>query len=232
MDTNPLANAAASAQAQSSQSQQTQLTQQAELGKQDFLKLLTTQLKAQDPMSPMKGQEFAAQLAQFSSLEQLLNINETLGGQSTSNGILASRINSSMAADLLGKEVQAGGNALQWNGEDDVPLGFELAGPATDVQVTVRDGTGRPVFQQDMGGLSAGFHEFAWDGRNADGDEVPRGSYTFSVEAADNNGTAVDAAPFQNGPVDRVTFGNGEPTLWVNGNPIPLSQVRSLSASS
>ena len=230
MDTNPVSNTASSTQtAQASQVQQAQ--QQAQLGKQDFLQLLTTQLKTQDPMNPMKGQEFAAQLAQFSSLEQLLNINETLGGQSTSNGILASRINSSMAADFLGKEVQAGGNALQWNGEDDVPLGFELAGPASDVTITVRDATGKPVFEQDMGGLSAGFHEFAWDGQNVDGEDVPRGNYTFSVEAADSNGTAVDAAPYQNGSVDRVTFGDGEPTLWVNGNPIPLSQVRSLSSS-
>lgn len=230
MDTNPLTSAAAAAQsAQPSQVQQAR--QQAQLGKQDFLQLLTTQLKAQDPMNPMEGQEFAAQLAQFSSLEQLLNINETLGGQSTSNGVLASRINSSMAADFLGKAVQAGGNALQWNGADEVPLGFELAGPASDVTITVRDQTGKPVFQQDVGGLSAGYHEFAWDGQNADGEGVPRGSYAFSVEAADSNGTAVDASPYQNGTVDRVTFGDGEPTLWINGNPIPLSQVRSLSSS-
>lgn len=224
----PSTNDAAQATAPLQQTQQ-QAQQSAQLGKQDFLQLLTTQLKTQDPMNPMKGQEFAAQLAQFSSLEQLLNINETLGSQSTSNGLLAARLNRSVAADFLGKQVQAGGNVLQWNGEDEVPLGFELAGPAADVTVTIRDATGRPVFQQDMGGLTAGFHEFAWDGNNGDGDEVPRGRYTFTIEAADTNGTAVEAAPFQNGAVDRVTFSDGEPTLWVNDTPIPLSQVRSLS---
>jgi len=226
MDPISAANAAANAQTSPPASL---AQQQAELGKQDFLQLLTTQLKAQDPMSPMKGQEFAAQLAQFSSLEQLLNINETLSGQNASNGLLASRLNSSMAADFLGKEVQAGGNALQWTGDGEVPLGFDLAGPASDVRLTIRDATGNPIFQQDMGGLSAGFHEFAWDGANADGEQVPRGSYTFSVEAADTNGTAVEAAPYQSGTVDRVTFGEGEPTLWVNGSQIPLSQVRSLA---
>ncbi|NBB75411.1 MAG: hypothetical protein GVY35_17335 [Bacteroidetes bacterium] len=97
MDPISAANAAANAQTSPPASL---AQQQAELGKQDFLQLLTTQLKAQDPMSPMKGQEFAAQLAQFSSLEQLLNINETLSGQSASNGLLASRLNSSMAAGL------------------------------------------------------------------------------------------------------------------------------------
>lgn len=225
----PISATSAAATAQS-QPQESLAQQQAALGKQDFLKLLTTQLKAQDPMSPMKGQEFAAQLAQFSSLEQLLNINETLSGQSSSNGLLASRLNSSMAADFLGKEVQAGGNALQWTGDGDVPLGFDLAGPATDVRLTIRDATGNPVFQQDMGGLNAGFHEFAWDGTNADGEDVARGSYSFTVEAADSNGTAIEASPYQSGTVDRVTFGEGEPTLWVNGSQIPLSQVRSLAS--
>lgn len=224
MDITPSAQAGASGQASALQQAQSQSA----LGKQEFLKLLTTQLKSQDPMNPMKGQEFAAQLAQFSSLEQLLNINETLGNQSASNGLLASRINSSLATDLLGKEVQAGGNTLQWEGDGEVPLGFDLAGPAADVTVTVRDATGQPVFQQNMGGLNGGFHEFAWDGTNADGEALARGAYTFSVEATDSNGTAVEAAPFQSGTVDRVTFGEGEPTLWVNGSAIPLSQVRSL----
>lgn len=227
MDIPSATSAAATAQ---SQPQASLAQQQAELGKQDFLKLLTTQLKAQDPMSPMKGQEFAAQLAQFSSLEQLLNINETLGSQNDSNGLLASRLNSSIAADFLGKEVQAAGNALQWTGEGEVPLSFDLGGPASDVALTIRDATGRPVFKQTMGGLSAGFHEFAWDGTNADGEEVARGNYTFSVEATDSNGTAIEASPYQNGTVDRVTFGEGEPTLWVNGSQIPLSQVRSLAS--
>jgi flagellar basal-body rod modification protein FlgD len=228
MDIPSAANASSSAQA-SAPLQQAQQEEGA-LGKQEFLKLLTTQLKSQDPMNPMKGQEFAAQLAQFSSLEQLLNINDTLGNQGSSTELLASRVNSSMAADFLGKEVQAGGNALQWNGDDEVAMGFDLAGPAADVRVTIQDATGRPVFEQTMGGLSAGFHEFAWDGANADGDEVARGTYTFSVEATDSNGTAIEAAPFQSGTVDRVTFGEGEPTLWVNGNQIPLSQVRSLAS--
>lgn len=228
MDIPSATSASPSTQAASSLQQAQQ--EEGALGKQEFLKLLTTQLKSQDPMNPMKGQEFAAQLAQFSSLEQLLNINETLGSQGSSTELLASRVNSSMAADFLGKEVQASGNALQWGGDGEVAMGFDLAGPAADVRVTIQDATGRPVFEQTTGGLSAGFHEFAWDGTNADGEEVARGRYTFSVEAIDSNGTAIEATSYQNGTVDRVTFGEGEPTLWVNDNPIPLSQVRSLAS--
>lgn len=228
MDISSLTNASQSAASQAGQAQQ-QAQQQAELGKQDFLELLTTQLKSQDPMNPMKGQDFAAQLAQFSSLEQLLNINETLTGQSTSNGLLAERINSSMAAGFLGKEVQASGTALQWTGDGEVPLSFDLASPASDVTVKIKDATGQPVFEQDMGSLNAGFHELAWDGTDANGNEVPRGSYTFSIEAADSNGDMVDTTPYLSGTVDRVTFGSNGPMLWVNGKQIPLNQVRSIA---
>ena len=226
MDISSLTNAAASAQ---NPSKAEQAREQAQMGKEDFLQLLVAQLKSQDPMNPMKGQEFAAQLAQFSSLEQLLNINETLSGQSTSNGLLAERINSSMASDFLGRTVQAQGNSIQWTSGDDVPLSFDLASPAADVQITIRDATGQPVFQQDMGSLSAGQHAFAWDGVNENGDEVPRGSYTFEIAAADSNGDAVDSTPYLNGTVDRVTFGSDGPMLWVNGQQVPLNQVRSVA---
>lgn len=229
MDVSSSTNAAQSSQAQSP-SQAAQDDQQLQMGKEDFLQLLVAQLKSQDPMNPLKGQEFAAQLAQFSSLEQLLNINETLGNQSTSNGRLANRINSSMATNLLGKEVQATGNSIQWLGEaDEVPLSFELTDPASDVTITIRDATGEPVFKQEMGSLSAGLHDFAWDGADGNGNEVPRGNYTFSVEAVDSDGNAVETTSYLNGTVDRVTFGSDSgPLLWVNDNPIPMDQVLSV----
>lgn len=228
MDISSLTNAAQSASSNAEQAKQ-QAEQKLQMGKEDFLKLLMTQIKSQDPMNPMKGQEFAAQLAQFSSVEQLLNINKTLGNQSTSNGLLAERINSSIAAGFLGKDVQARGTAIQWTGNGEVPLSFDLAGPASDVTVKITDAAGQTVFEQDMGSLSGGFHEFAWDGANADGDEVPRGNYSFSIEAADSNGNAVNTTPYLSGTVDRVTFGSDGPMLWVNGNQIPLNQVRSIT---
>lgn len=199
------------------------------MGKEDFLQLLVTQLKSQDPMNPMKDQEFAAQLAQFSSLEQLLNINETLGGQSESTSALADRINRSTAADLLGKDVQAAGDVLGWTGEGEVPLSFELDGPAEEVTIAVKDAGGTTVFEQNLGVMDEGFHEFAWDGKNADGNEVPYGTYTFAVEAVDSEGESVATDLFANGKVDRVTFGSEGPMLWINGRQVPMDQVRSVT---
>lgn len=88
------------------------------MGKDDFLRLLVTQLGNQDPLNPMDGQEFAAQLAQFSSVEQLLNISDVLAQNGEMNGLLAQSINSGVASGLIGKTVQASGNAISWDGEN------------------------------------------------------------------------------------------------------------------
>lgn len=224
MDLSSLTNAAPSAQSLLQGDPANQEESQDVMGKDDFLQLLVTQLKTQDPMNPMEDQEFAAQLAQFSSLEQLMNLNESFSNQSA----ISERLNSSMAADLLGKEVQTMGNAIEWTGDGEVPLSFNLDSPASDVKIVVHDSTGQSVFEQDVGSLNDGFHEFAWDGMDADGNEVPNGSYTFSVEAIGSDGESVEVSPFVNGTVDRVTFGSGGPMLQIDGREVPMNQVRSI----
>src|SRR5215218_7368484 len=79
------------------------------MGKDEFLKMLVAQLKNQDPMSPMKGDEMAAQLAQFSSLEQLTNISKAIEAQSESQQGLIASINDTTALSFLGKTVLARG---------------------------------------------------------------------------------------------------------------------------
>lgn len=230
MDISSVTNDVFSAQALSEGDEEKEQTSEemAEMGKEDFLKLLVTQLQTQDPMNPMEDQEFAAQLAQFSSLEQLLNINEAIGNQSELTGMVTDGLNSSMAADMIGKVVQAEGDQVAWTGEGEVPLSFDLDGAATDVQVAVRDVGGQAVFEQDMGALDEGGHEFAWDGTDTDGNEVPHGSYTFSVEAIDSEGEPVEVTSYVDGIVDRVTFGSDGPMLWVGDRQVSLDQVRSV----
>src|ERR1700690_2579879 len=77
------------------------------LGEDDFLKLLTMQMQYQDPMNPMSGTEFASQLAQFSSVEQLTNINSELAQSISSNSVLTQSINNDLAATFIGKNVRA-----------------------------------------------------------------------------------------------------------------------------
>ena len=96
------------------------------LGKDDFLKLLVKQLQNQDPMNPLDSSQFATQLAQFSSVEQLANINTNLEASISTNQLMAQSIGNSLASSMIGRDVKASGNTLQWNGTDEVRFGYTL----------------------------------------------------------------------------------------------------------
>lgn len=200
------------------------------MGKEDFLELLVTQLRNQDPMNPMKGQEFAAQLAQFSSVEQLININESLEAQN-GNQALTKNLKNGLAADMLGTQIQAEGNSLNWTG-DKVDLHFDMDAPAAQNTLTIRDAAGQTVRTEDLGTLGAGEQSFTWDGTNNNGEEVPPGNYTYSIEAIDSNGTAVQTTTYLSGTVDRVSFAQDQVMLWIGDRSIPMDDVRSMSQNS
>lgn len=198
------------------------------LGKQDFLELLVTQLRNQDPMNPMKGQEFAAQLAQFSSVEQLININDTLGQQQGGNNVLSQQLESSMAANMLGTRIQAQGNTISRAGDGDTTLRFTTEGPATNAVLSIRNRQGQVVRTEELSALDKGEQTFAWDGTNDAGEAVPDGTYSFSVDAVDGEGAPVRTNTFLSGVVDRVTFNQEGIQLWVGDSSIPFRSVQSI----
>jgi flagellar basal-body rod modification protein FlgD len=198
------------------------------MGKDEFLRLLVTQLKNQDPTNPMDGQQFAAQLAQFSTVEQLINIDSTLAANGQMNGLLAQGVNSGVAAGLIGKTVEANSNLISWSGVGRPPLSFELTGPADAVQVTVYDENGQAVREMVLDGGAAGKHTVEWDGKNSGGIDVPPGTYTYEVTAATADGKPVEVKTTLKGKVDRVTFGPDGIMLWIGGVAVPMSGVRSV----
>lgn len=200
-----------------------------QMGRQEFLKLLMTQMKNQDPMNPMKGQEFAAQLAQFSSVEQLMNINESLTSQQSQSQQLAESLKNSTAAGLIGKSVRAAGDSLQLKGQDTADIPFTLERRAKKVRVTISDAAGNPVRTMDFDDMNSGDQSISWDTRNDDGNPVPEGTYTISVSAADSSGESVNARTYLQGTVDRVRFGENDINLVVNGRTVPLSELESVA---
>ncbi len=228
---NPAA-ASASPGAASSASALGQAAGNNDLGKEAFLRLLVTQLSNQDPMNPMKGQEFAAQLAQFSSVEQLTNINKTLENQQQASGLLSQSVNSGVAADLLGKQVEAEGNQIAWDGEGEAPMRFNLDAPAENATLTIRDAAGNAVATKTLSDLDAGAQEAGWDGTNDAGSRLAPGAYSFDVEATDAAGNPVAAQTRLSGRVDRVTFGADGVMLWVNGTKLPMGAVESVEPAS
>ena len=150
------------------------------LGKDAFLKLLITQLRNQDPLNPLDQNQFLAQTAQFSALEQLQGINkgiEDLKVASAGSSLI-------QAASLLGKTVQVAGGDFQYAGSSPASLAFNVDGRATDVNVVILDWQGNVIRTLSTGALDAGAHQVSWDGRDSTGRPMTPGSYAYSVSAS------------------------------------------------
>ena len=196
------------------------------LGKDDFLKLMIAQLKSQDPLNPMDSTGFTAQLAQFSSLEQLTNINTQLTNMTGSQ----SSLQNTMSTDLIGKHVKANGNAVTLNGQAD--LYYSLAANASKVTVTVSDANGAIVKQQDVTGQNAGEQDFVWDGKDNNGAMLPSGRYTFTVAAVDGAGNALNASTLVHGTVTSVSFAGNTTYLTIDGtSKVQLGDVQEIGGA-
>ena len=191
-------------------------TSQKTLGKEDFLKMLVAQLKNQDPLNPMDGTGFAAQLAQFSSLEQLTNMNEGI----KSLGLYQMSMNNAQAVSLLGREVTVNnGNAVKAEGSS-VDLTYELAADAKQVNVLIYDVQGELVKAIEMSNQKSGVNKVTWNLGSA-----PAGQYTYKVAALDGNGNDVSVATKMTGPVTGVHFKDKTIYLTVNGQDIAFDNV-------
>jgi flagellar basal-body rod modification protein FlgD len=201
---------------------------QAILGKDDFLKLLITQLRYQDPLEPMKGTEFAAQLAQFSSVEQLANINTSLTETLATNQLMTQSIGNSLAATMIGKGVKASANEFRFTGAGDAHLGYTLPVSAAEVSVQVYDSTGTLVRTITSAPTDKGDSTVVWDGTNDSGQTMAEGKYTFKVVAQDASKVAITATPFVYGTISAVRFTSAGTMFVVDGVEIPLSQILEL----
>ena len=198
----------------------TAATKSKELGRDDFLTMFVAQLKNQDPLNPMEGQEFAAQLAQFSSLEQLFNVNETLELLKTSQDD-ASRL---QGIEFIGKEILARGDSLQLEQGKVVSGRFELDETAA-CTVAIMNQNGYLVRTIPLGTLEEGPNSFQWDGRDGSGNLLSPGTYRFSVVARTSTGKMVNGDPRVSGTVTGVNLENGAARLYIGQVPVALSDV-------
>lgn len=194
------------------------------LGKDDFLKMLVMQLRYQDPMNPMKGTEFAAQLAQFSSVEQLHNINSSLMQSLDTNAVIAQSINNALAAAFVGKQVRSSVNEFNFTGSGEVKLGFSLPETAASSTIKIFDEKGNLV-RTLSGTFAKGDNQLMWNGKNEQGNDAVSGKYKFEVESKDINGKIINASPYIFGTVSAVRY-KAEGTMFlVNGIEVRLSSI-------
>lgn len=200
----------------------------AELGKDEFLKLLITQLRHQDPLNPMEGTEFASQLAEFNSVEQLINLNEQVTGLTEAQDQMSNGLHNSLAATLTGKQVKAMSEEIGVSSEPAV-VQYRLQQLASEVNIEVRDVNGNLVRSDVLENIGQGDHQWAWDGKSNAGQQVPEGSYSISLSAS-NGDQQVGSLTFTEGIVDRVRFTGEGVKLLVNGMLLPLSDVEEIGS--
>ena len=195
------------------------------LGKDDFLKLLIAQLSAQDPLDPMGAQDFSAQLAQFSGLEQMTNVNANL--EILQKLQTASQHTSSL--NLIGKTVESYGNAFNHSANSSETLSYSLASDAVSVRIDMFDSTGSQVDMIRIDNQGQGKNTASWDGFDKHGNSLPAGTYSYTVKADNQAGAAIAVDTFSSGLVSDVVFGKDETYAIVNGKELPISAIKRVS---
>lgn len=195
-----------------------------QLGKDEFMKLLTFQLQNQDPMNPMDQSKFTGELAQFSQLEQLSNLNKKFEENGKNQGIQ----DKFYAASFVGKKVVTTGSTMELKQSgDEGDVLFKLDGQASKVMIRILDEKNNVSGEIWKEGLSQGAHQVTWDGVALDGSPAVKGKYTAQVKAWDENGLEIGTRTEATGIVQSVTFDSGEPLLTVNGQKVFLRDVAS-----
>lgn len=190
------------------------------LGKEDFLSLLVAQLKNQDPLNPDDPTQFTAQLAQFSQLEQLFNLNGSMANLVTAY----QNADKSTALGTIGKEVAFKADSFTFDGTP-VTLGYQLDQQAAKVAISLKkDGITVAVLNgQD---LSQGTHYLTWDGLNLKGDAAAAGNYSIVVQAQDVQGQSLAAQSIVRSIVSGADLeGTSGGTLLTNSGNVTFNTI-------
>ncbi len=194
------------------------------LGKDDFLKLLITKLQNQDPLNPTSDEAFIADLAQFSSLEQMEGINSGIGDLA----LLQSNATNTTMVQYIGKTAHLSGNQLALN-DGVAQIGFELPQSAKKLSVQIYNESGQLVRTIEKDSVPSGSHYLDWDGTKESGYQLPDGNYSVKITAQDGSGNSIPVITRTSGVITGITFENGYPELIINGVNHPLGAVISVS---
>jgi flagellar basal-body rod modification protein FlgD len=184
-----------------------------------FLKLLTAQLQNQDPLSPMDSNQFTQQLVMYSQVEQQISTNDNL----SSLIALTKSAAGSNAVNYLGR------TALTQGGETSLSDGaadwrYTMPSDAASVTLNIADANGRTVFSTS-GATNLGAHDFAWDGKDAQGTQQLPGAYTLSIVAKAADGTTLTPTINGTGIVKEIDMSGATPTVTVGTRKVSLSEI-------
>lgn len=191
-----------------------------------FLQLLTTQLKNQNPLDPLDTNQFTQELVQFSSVEQQLKTNETLTSLLSNTKASAA----SSATGFIGLQITADGATTKLK-DGQATWTLNAARAAKQAQISISDKNGNVVATQ-VKALASGNQTFGWDGRASTGLAAPEGDYTIKVTAVDATGQSVAVKTEVSGRVDGVDLSGDTPVLSIGSTRVPVGNVKSLGTAS
>jgi flagellar basal-body rod modification protein FlgD len=189
------------------------------MGKDEFLRLLVTQLQNQDPLSPLQPHEFAAQLAQFSSVEQLTQLNDGMAAQSQLVQLTAMMGQTNFGASLIGHEVLAEGNQVTIPASGSAQIRVDVGAPGGSATLRLLDAAGHEVAKRDMGRLSSGRQTLTLPA------DLPPGDYHYELTVAGSGDTTIPVTSYTSGVVDRLSFKDGHIYLHIGGVQVLLEDV-------
>ncbi len=214
---------------QESQASRQLVSPKTQLGKDDFLQLLTKQLQYQDPINPMDNTQFISQMAQFSSLEQLQNMNQSLGSKDTSADQLHAAFLKSQAASLVGKKVEVATTEAEYDGLHSTSLSYRLTPGADKSHLQVFDANNQLVRSIELS-TRHDHGKVKWDGKSTDGITVPSGAYRVVIAAQDANGQPMlGGEVLASLKVEAVRYQGQEPRLWAGEREFSMNDLRGIT---
>ncbi len=195
------------------------------LDKDAFFKLMLAQVKNQDPLNPLKEHEMAAQLAQFSSLEQMSNVKDILTDMNKSQATQGQY----QSLELMGQFITGDSSKIDRTKNDKQhEISFDLKDAADVVQVAIKDPNGETVKEFELKQQSQGPVKILWDGVDKDGKAQPPGTYRVVVAAASDLKGKVPVETQFKGQVTGVSFTEKGPMLSVGPRTVALKDVKTI----
>jgi flagellar basal-body rod modification protein FlgD len=190
------------------------------LTQEDFLTLLLTQMQYQDPLNPMDNYQMSSQMAQLGTIE---GINKLVKSMELMQTYQASTTNLQMAG-LIGKKVETSGNLFVIEQGKVSEASYQLS-KSGKVTVEIYDRKGQLVRTINEGAKGPSKQKFSWDGKDAQGNVLSDGSYTFSVKAVDEKGQSISANTSMIGTVSGISFENGIPSITIGSAKLTVADI-------
>jgi flagellar basal-body rod modification protein FlgD len=191
---------------------------------QNFLKLLIAQIQNQDPMAPMDASSMTSQMSQLNMVSSIGDMNRSMTAMLSQ----MQSVNFMNQAALIGHSPVVAGGGISFDGTNAAVLGANAVNSLTSAVATIKDANGNTVNSMDMGSLEAGMNNFAWDGKDADGNTMPAGMYYLSISGTSTTGAKEIPTAYVASPVMSVSKGsNGDALLsLLDGRKINASEIQ------